>query len=117
MNANETLQLRVRELQPADFISLSSANGHGMEGSLSATTDHGQFELQALLTADFPDAADDDERSSYTLSLMLNDAEGRELIRVDDLPYSYAGDAPGSYLRMLLREGDLLPLLFNARTQ
>lgn len=115
MNANETL--RVQALQPADFISLSSANGHGMEGSLSATTDHGQFELQALLTADSPDAADDDERSSYTLSLMLNDAQGRELIRVDGMPYSYAGDAPGNYLRMLLREGDLLPLLFTAGAQ
>lgn len=117
MNATDTLRIQARTLQPADFISLASANGHGMEGTLSSTTDHGQFELQALLTADFPDAADDDERSSYTLSLSLNDAQGRELIRVDDLPYSYAGDAPGSYLRMLLREGALLPLLFSTVTQ
>lgn len=109
------LREQARMLTGAQFCDVQTHNNHGLCGELSARSLCGQFELSATLSCNEPDVSDDDRRMSHTMSICIQDEEGREVYALSDMPYDCSTGAPGDHLRELLRmeQNGLLHLLFD----
>jgi len=111
----QALKAQAPFLTGSAFSNPQTSNGVGMAGELQARSACGQFRVEASLSKDHPDAADEELRSQCSLDVSLETADGEPLYAFTGMAYEYHGDSPGEHLAELLREdeGGLLQMLFD----
>ena len=107
-----TLAARLPTMQGFNLQGSEASNNGGMSGEFSMTSNDRRFLLQAMLSPDEPDHADDERRAICGIAITVSDLspEGlkRQTVTVSD--YEFHGERHGDHLRSLAITGELLDM-------